>query len=646
MKNLTLLLILLTAFQGAIFPQSCLPEGITFETQSQIDSFQVNYPNCTEIEGDVSIWFYNPTDITNLNGLNILTHIGGSLWIGNNYLLTTLTGLNNLNTIGGDLHVGFGYDIWDDSPTYLTSLTGLENLISIGGGLSIAFNHNLTSLTGLENLTFIGSNLEIKYNDVLTSLNALENMEADSMSDITIFNNPLLDDCEAQSICDYLDSLSGTVNIYNNATGCNNPQEVASNCSITLPCLPYGNYYFLSQADIDNFQSYFPNCTELQGNVTIEGNGITTLNGLNNLTSIQGHFIMQGNSSLTSLMGLENLNSIGLSIQILNNDGLTNLSGLEGLSSVGGWFTLWYNSNLTNLTGLEGLTSIGESLQITRNSSLCTLTGLEQLNFIGDDLDINDNWYLTSLIGLNNLTSIQGGLFIASNYSLINLTGLDGLTTIGGWLHMRYNDDLISLTGLENLTSIGGYLYIGEPYGGNPVLVDISALSGLTSIGGGLMVNHNNALNSLTGLDNIEAGTITDLTICNNSSLTTCEVQSICDYLASPYGIIEIHDNATECNSQEEVDTSCATIQVKDIIPKNVSFIYPNPTSTTITIETPATSYKNTFINIFNISGKRLLQRQMTEQQTVVDVSGLVQGVYFVRITTDATVLVTKFIKQ
>ena len=33
----------------------CLPEGITFSTQAEIDNFQTNYPGCTEIEGDVVI---------------------------------------------------------------------------------------------------------------------------------------------------------------------------------------------------------------------------------------------------------------------------------------------------------------------------------------------------------------------------------------------------------------------------------------------------------------------------------------------------------------------------------------------------------------------------------------------------------------
>ena len=53
-----------------IMPHPCLPEGITFTTQEEIDNFQSNYPGCNEIEGDVEI---NGDDITNLNGLNVLT---------------------------------------------------------------------------------------------------------------------------------------------------------------------------------------------------------------------------------------------------------------------------------------------------------------------------------------------------------------------------------------------------------------------------------------------------------------------------------------------------------------------------------------------------------------------------------------------
>ncbi len=49
---------------------SCLPEGITFTTQAEIDNFQVNHPWCNEIEGNV---FIVGVDITNLDGLQVLT---------------------------------------------------------------------------------------------------------------------------------------------------------------------------------------------------------------------------------------------------------------------------------------------------------------------------------------------------------------------------------------------------------------------------------------------------------------------------------------------------------------------------------------------------------------------------------------------
>jgi photosystem II stability/assembly factor-like uncharacterized protein len=78
----------------------------------------------------------------------------------------------------------------------------------------------------------------------------------------------------------------------------------------------------------------------------------------------------------------------------------------------------------------------------------------------------------------------------------------------------------------------------------------------------------------------------------------------------------------------------------------NAIKIYPNPSSTTITISMPATPDKNTFMTINNINGQALLSRQITEQQTVVDVSGLNVGVYFVKVADDRTVKVGKFVKK
>ena len=125
MKKLTLLMVLALIIQASASSQPCLPEGITFTTQAEIDNFQTNYPNCTEIEGDVEI---KGDDITNLNGLNVLTAFGGNLSIGDydngNPFLPSLTGLNNVTYIEGNLI------IWNN--VALTSLTALDYMTSIG----------------------------------------------------------------------------------------------------------------------------------------------------------------------------------------------------------------------------------------------------------------------------------------------------------------------------------------------------------------------------------------------------------------------------------------------------------------------------------------------------------------------------------
>lgn len=294
MKKQILIVFVMIIIAGAATAQSCLPEGITFNTQVQIDSFQINYPNCTEIEGDVTIM---GEDITNLNGLSVLSSIVGGLSITGNVALTTLTGLNNVTSIGSSLTIvdnaitnlmgldnlisvgsklrinnnaltslaglgnltsvgnllsiqgnesltdltglenltSIGFTLIIGSNDALTSLTGLINLTSIGGcpaggSFYITENAALTSLAGLDNLTSIDEELIIERNDVLTSLTGLDNINGTSIKGLYIDENPLLSSCEVESICEYLAAPNGTVSIYDNATGCNNQEEVRDSC--------------------------------------------------------------------------------------------------------------------------------------------------------------------------------------------------------------------------------------------------------------------------------------------------------------------------------------------------------------------------------------------------------------------------------
>ena len=165
MKNFYLLTFTLLFIQITTHSQSCLPEGIIFSTQEEIDNFQINYPNCTEIEGDVLIDSAEDSDILNLNGLIVITNIGGSFSIIGNYSLQSLIGLENLYHIGGDLIIGeydsFGFGIYGNP--LLSNLSGLDNLTSIGGSLKIISNHQLYNLQGLDGLVSIEGNLVIGY---------------------------------------------------------------------------------------------------------------------------------------------------------------------------------------------------------------------------------------------------------------------------------------------------------------------------------------------------------------------------------------------------------------------------------------------------------------------------------------------------
>ncbi len=61
MKKTAFLLFLLFVIQTLTYSQTCLPDGLNFTTQAQIDSFPVNFPTCTKIVGNV--------DINNLDSL-------------------------------------------------------------------------------------------------------------------------------------------------------------------------------------------------------------------------------------------------------------------------------------------------------------------------------------------------------------------------------------------------------------------------------------------------------------------------------------------------------------------------------------------------------------------------------------------------
>ena len=149
--------------------QSCLPEGIVFSSQSQIDSFQFNHPYCTQIEGNVLI---EGNDIQSLQGLDMVISMQSNLTIINNLVLEKLIGLENLDSIGGDLSIGDH----SNPNNNLNTLEGLDNLQFVGGKLDIDDNPLLNNISALNSLTLIGDDLILRECVSLKELNGLESL--------------------------------------------------------------------------------------------------------------------------------------------------------------------------------------------------------------------------------------------------------------------------------------------------------------------------------------------------------------------------------------------------------------------------------------------------------------------------------------
>lgn len=159
--------------------------------------------------------------MTSLAGFENVSSVNGFLLIYDNEALTSLEALENVNYVAGDLSIG--------RSNVLTNLEGFENLNYVGGSISIDDNDALISLAGLENIYSIGYNLTINRNDTLTSLAGLENLTYIG-GDLNIFENSNLSVCSVPVICDFLLNGSGSIDVHDNAAGCNDQIEILDNC--------------------------------------------------------------------------------------------------------------------------------------------------------------------------------------------------------------------------------------------------------------------------------------------------------------------------------------------------------------------------------------------------------------------------------
>mgnify|MGYP000031649953 CR=1 FL=1 len=223
---------------------------------------------------------------------------------------------------------------------------------------------------------------------------------------------------------------------------------------------------------------------------------ISSLVGLNNLVEVKGKVVLNS----LGLLQLNDVNSLVQcqTLEVKNMPYLSTINGFNGLTKVNGIVSLLANKNITKITGFNSLQEIYGDLSITENAELLFVAGFNNLESLtAGALKIESNNKLTSLSGFNSLSKIFNTLAIKKCPELTEISALTNLTEVR-------NIDIVntSLADLSALTLLfskqgqfKGYIKII-----NSRLDNVQFMRGLQSVASSFYL-HQNKLQSLQGLE-------------------------------------------------------------------------------------------------------------------------------------------------
>lgn len=361
--------------------------------------------------------------------------------------------------------------------------------------------------------------------------------------------------------------------------------------TVAVAQCPPGNVTFSNQAQVDNFLTAYPNCTQINGSVFIDPSStgpISNLNALQNIETITGSVMVTEHSvTISNLNGLNNLKHIGGNL-FIHDTWINDISGLSSLEYVGGNFQITSN-HIGDFSPLNNITYVGGDFLLGNDASSCAASGLNlQLTHVPGDMAFNPNCNSGNFSPLAQLQSVGGDLTLISAHAT-NLTGLGSLQSVGGILAFQSCPQLQNLTGLSSLTSMGG-LRISGAYNltdisalsnvasnlnplsisGCDILNSLSGLENISAVSGYLAITNNPNLTSISSLSNADLSQITDLNIYSNPQLALCQELEICTYLINDGDHI-ISGNAPGCANLDQVLEVC-NIAWKNLIEGDLRF--------------------------------------------------------------------------
>ena len=170
-----------------------------------------------------------------------------------------------------------------------------------------------------------------------------------------------------------------------------------------------GDITVATQAEVDAIPIQY---THITGRLNILAGDISDLSKFSNLRDIGRRLLIQDSPNITDMTGFSSLEAIGSldaneELVVRRMDGLTTLNGLQALTSVGRRVGIRQNTALTTLEGLNNLQTIGEN-KINIGDAAC-----------GGDTAMS-NTMLTDFCALQGLVSAVGVAALEAGGSCID----------------------------------------------------------------------------------------------------------------------------------------------------------------------------------------------------------------------------------
>ena len=266
--------------------------------------------------------------------------------------------------------------------------------------------------------------------------------------------------------------------------------------------------------------------------------------------------------------------------------------------------------------------------------------------------------YALAISGNNIFAGTGDGVFLSSNNGTSWNASIDGILTYalaiedsnifeggGSGIYLSSNNgnswvDILD-TGVFTIAISGSNIYAGSNYS-----VHMSTNNGTNWVS---FFNELHDVGSVLSLaimgDTIFAGTSHGvfLSLDNGNSWDTLNLGLTC------FGIhaLAIKGDTIFAGTQEcgvfKLALSDITVGVKEVnnYKSNIA-LYPNPATNNFIIESPLQST----IEITNRQGQTILQQQIQQGKTDIDISGLAKGVYILRLCSDDKTAVARIVKE